>query len=315
MNTSSQPAASLQRTGMLLMISAMLFLPLLDIIAKYLGQYLSAGQVTASRFVVQTLLLLPFLAFAGRRHLFPRAPRQWLMHGLRGLLLALATMFIFSAVRVMPVADALAIFFVEPLILTLLSAWLLGETFGWRRFVAILVGFAGALLVIQPSFAAFGWVSFMPVGTAVFFSLYMILTRQMRSSEDPYVMQFLTGASGSVLILTGLLIFAPLELPFLAVRWPAPELWGLILLMGAIAAVGHLLIVMASRLTEVSKLAPFQYLEILAATVFGYWVFGDFPTWLTWTGIALIAGSGAYVFHRENVKEQHAAAIIPEQTP
>jgi drug/metabolite transporter (DMT)-like permease len=287
--------------GMVLMIFAMLMLPIMDGIAKLLTlEYdVSAGQTTFGRFLVQASLLGPIVVVVyGVRALIPS---QLLLNLLRGGIMSLAVMLFFATLRYMPVADALAVFFTEPFILTILSVIILKEKVGWRRRIAVVFGFAGAMFIVQPSYAVFGPVSLMPIGTAFLFATYLILTRQMASKDNALTMQFAAGIGGvitlgvvvSLATLFDLKDFSSPEMPEFGIRWV------LILAIGVLATIGHLLVVMAFRLASASILAPFQYLEIVTGTMIGYWLFGDFPDALKWLGIAIIIGSGIYLFLRE----------------
>src|SRR5690606_7916848 len=142
--------------GMGLMAFCMVALPVMDAIAKYMATFegMSPGQVTFYRFFFQLVFTLPLLFLVGGSIL--RARRPW-MNLLRGALHAAASLMFFAAVKYMPLADVFAIYFVEPFMLTMMSALFLGDRVGWRRWLAIAVGFGGAMIVIQPSWAIFGW--------------------------------------------------------------------------------------------------------------------------------------------------------------
>ncbi|MEM7407910.1 MAG: DMT family transporter [Pseudomonadota bacterium] len=283
--------------AMLFMAIATLTLPGIDTIAKFLAGSIEAGQVTWARFVFQTLLLLPFL---WRLPPAVRSPKLW-VHAVRGTLLAVATLCFFGALKFMPIADTISIFFVEPLLLTLLSAWFLKEQVGWRRISAVGVGLAGSALVIQPQFATLGTTALLPLAAAACFSVYLLLTRKYSAHDDPITMQFFAGVFGCVGMSIALLIGDPLGIEPLAIEWPTAMEWSLLFLLGVIATAGHLLMVSAFGLADASLLAPFQYLELVSATILGYWLFSDFPDVSTWLGVAIIVSSGLYVFHRERV--------------
>ena len=220
---------------------------------------------------------------------------------LRGAIMSIAVMIFFTTLKFMPIADALAIFFLEPFILTILSVIVLKETVGWKRGIAVIAGFAGAMLIVQPSYAVFGPVSLMPMITATLFAIYLLLTRSIGGDDNPLTMQFVAGIGGVLMI--GVVLGASSLIGWDAIAVPeVPEFgirWVLIFGIGVLATIGHLLVVMAFRLVSASILAPFQYLEIVTATILGYWLFGDFPDALKWLGIAIIVGSGIYLFLRE----------------
>lgn len=279
-----------------MMIAAMLILPGIDAIAKWLSTSVSSGQVTWARFFFQILLMLP---------LFLRTKGTWktsvmVLHMARGSLIAFATLLFFSGLKYLPIADAISIFFIEPLLVTLLSSVLLGESIGWRRLSAIAIGFSGALIIIRPGFEEFGWPVLLPVGTAACFSFYIILTRSLVQNEDPVRLQFFTGVFGCLVMSLALVFGGLMDIPVLASVWPDPFQWLLLAGLGVIATIGHFLVAHAFRRAAVGVLAPFQYVEIVGATILGFIIFEDFPDPTTWVGVAIIAASGIYVFRRES---------------
>ena len=279
------------------MILAMLMLPCIDAIAKWLSDSISAGQVTWFRFLLQTLFMLPlFLKIRG-----PWIISSLWLHAIRGVLLVGATLLFFSGLVYLPLADAISIFFVEPLMVTILSAVFLKETFGWRRLIAIVIGFVGALIIIRPTFSDVGWPAVYPVFAAGCFSFYILLTRKLVAKEDPVRLQFFSGVFGLLFISALLVSASGQDIGMLSVAAPTLSQWGLLCALGLIATIGHLLVVHAFRHAPVSVLAPFQYIEIIGSTVLGLLIFGDFPDLATWAGILIIAGSGIYVFHREAI--------------
>lgn len=291
------PGRSQTEIGMLLMAMAMLILPGIDAVAKSLAGIIPPAEIALARFVVQSTVLLPFALRLGVGGPLPVVAAN----AARGTLIMLATLFFFWALQYLPMAEAIAIFFVEPLILTLLSPFLLGERVGWRRLSAVGVGFLGALLVIRPTFQDAGWPALLPLCAALCFALYLVLTRRVATGMDPIVMQFQAGIAGGLTAALALLV-----------GWGSGWLPGVILpvvpdmdslmwlgILGLIATGGHMLVVHAFRRADAGILAPFQYLEIISATLLGLLVFGDFPDALTWCGIAVIIGSGLFVFYRE----------------
>ncbi len=186
---------------------------------------------------------------------------------------------------------------------------ILKEKVGWRRRIAVVIGFAGAMLIVQPSYAVFGPVSLLPICTAFLFATYLILTRQMASKDNAMTMQFAAGIGGvitlaivvSLATVFGVDDFSSPQIPEFGIRWV------LIFAIGALATVGHLMVVMAFRLASASILAPFQYLEIVTGTIIGFYLFGDFPDALKWLGIFIIVASGIYLFVRERAAAQEDA--------
>ena len=281
--------------GILLMVLAMLLLPGIDAIAKGLLATLPAGEITWSRFFFQCLYLLPFVMGTGA---FKAGRRLWI-DGARGVLIACATLLFFASLVDLPLADAISIFFVEPLILTLLSATLLGERVGWRRALAVIIGFCGSLIVIRPSYEVFGLTALLPAGAALLFAFYMVLTRLQARGGNAVSMQFTAGLSGLITMTAALWFGRETGLPVLDPLWPTLREWLLMAALGAIATTGHVLIVLAVRRIGAAVVAPFQYLEIIGATILGLLLFGDFPDATTWLGVTVIIGSGLFVFYRE----------------
>lgn len=281
--------------AMLMMIGAMLMLPGIDAIAKWLAGSVSSGQVTWSRFFFQIILMSPLLL----RTSGPWFTPALFLHAARGALIAFATLFFFSGLAYLPLADAIAIFFIEPLLVTLLSALFFGEAIHWRRILAISLGFVGALIIIRPTFATVGFAVLYPVSAAFCFSFYIVLTRKLVIKEDPIRLQFFAGIFGCLVMSIALYFGSTNDISILSAVWPTVNHWFLLGGLGLIATVCHLLVAYAYQQASIGILAPFQYVEIIGATVLGLLIFNEFPDPVTWFGIAIIVGSGMYVFHRE----------------
>ncbi len=299
--------------GVALMAAAMLMLPCMDAIAKYMANYagMSPGQVTFYRFFFQILCTVPLIfTAAGAAMLRPKRP--W-MNLLRGAIHGAASLLFFAAVKYMPLADVFAIYFVEPFILTAMSAVFLGERVGWRRWLAIMVGFGGALIVIQPSFIVFGWTALLPVACAFLYSIYLFMNRALGNADSPLTMQTIAGFGGTLFMGAALLAGSSVGIADFAISLP-PSLFTLALLvvLGALSGYAHMLVVRAFRMAPLSLLAPFQYFEIISATVLGYAIFGDFPTPSKWLGIAIIVASGLFIIWREHRSRQATADIAFE---
>ena len=286
--------------GIGLMCGAMLLLPLLDCIAKILGEGgISSGQIVLFRFVMQVLLLLPVLVVAKQMKFnFDYFGLQVI----RALAMGTTTFCFFIAVKHMPLADSIAIFFVEPMILTLLSVIFLSEVIRIRRIVAIIIGFIGALIIIRPQFNSVGMIAFLPLIAAFCFAVYMLITRYFSEKIPPFQLQFQMGIIISPIMAFLILAFPEYEgLYFLIPSWREYQL---LFLLGLVAALGHLLIVFATTKAPANLLAPFQYLEIVGATFLGFIIFHDIPSHLTFFGIFLIVVSGIYLWYQENKDEQ-----------
>ncbi len=298
--------------GMVLMANCMLILPIMDAIAKYMANVegMSPGQITFYRFFFQLLSVLPLLvALNGASAL--SAKRPWI-NLLRGAIHGAASLMFFMAVKYMPLADVFAIYFVEPFILTALSAVFLKEKVGWRRWLAIAVGFSGAMIVIQPSYQIFGLTALLPVVCAFLYALYMFLNRAIGEADTPMTMQTMAGIGGTLFMGLALTAGTGFGDADFAVSLPdSPLAWGLLILLGGISGYIHLIVVRAFRLAPLSVLAPFQYFEIIAAVILGYFLFGEFPTPSKWLGIGIIVGSGLFILWRERKRATDTVAVQP----
>ena len=200
-------------------------------------------------------------------------------------------------------AEAIAIFFVQPVIRTLLSSLLLGERLRSRRIAAILAGLGGTLVILQPSLVIFGWAAALPLGSAVSMALYMVLTRKLSRAVNPYQMQFL-GSVAAMIVLGGLTtIGAALQIPGAGMSMLTGLEISWVIGMGLAATLGHTFIVWAAGNAPANLLAPFQYVEIIGAATLGFLVFGDVPARSTFIGVTIIIVSGLYLLHRERRAE------------
>lgn len=292
--------------GVALMIAFCIFAPLLDVSAKLAAATVPVGQITTARFVVQGAIMLPVSLVLGLSLALDR--RMLGLIFLRAAFLILSTFTFVAAIAVMPVADALAIAFVEPFVLLILGRVIFGDEVGPRRIVACAVGFGGALLVIQPSLAAFGLVALLPLGTAFTFAFYMLVTRQMSRGMHPVTMQTHTSLAGMVLCLPVLALADGSGIASLDAVMPQGLAWLWLAGVGMWAAISHIMMTYALKFAPSATLAPLHYLEIVMAVALGYAVFGDFPNPMTWAGIAVICGSGLYVIHRERMAARRARA-------
>ena len=288
-------------TGILQLCFAMLLVPVLDVFAKLLGRTLDPIQVTFMRFVVQIFLLTPFVIWY-RLWTIPKGTLP--MQSARGILLAIATACFFAALQHLPLAEAITIYFVQPLLLTALSALFLDETIRLRRVAAIVVGLSGVLIILQPSITMFGWPALLPLITALSMACYVALTRRLANQVHPYQMQFVVGLSATLTLGLALLIGPIYDFPWTTFAWPTNQQIIWVAYMGIAATIGHIFIVWAAGNAPASVLAPFQYLEIISATILGYLVFRDVPADSTILGSAVIIASGIYLFNRERRASQ-----------
>ena len=266
-------------TGIMLMAGFCLFGPAIDMFAKLASDTVPLLQITAARFGFQLIFLI-----------------------------LMATSLFFLAISYLPLADALAIFFIEPFFLTFLAVLFLGEPIGWRRVIACIIGFCGALLVIQPQYQQVGWPALLPVGTALCFAFFLLLTRRMTQTGSPVTIQIFTSIAASLLLLPFIMVMHDGSVEMFRLKQPSSFEWVLLIGVGASATIAHLFLTSAFARAPVGILAPLQYLEIVTAALFGIWIFGDVPNLLTITGVIIIVLSGLYVLYREG-KRQGASEL------
>ena len=291
------PAASEVTFGLLFMLLSVLISPLIDIFSKLATATISSTEVAAFRFVIQSLTMLPIVFLRGAKIQF--SLKQSWYHAIRGAMVTISMICFVTTLKVMAVADAIAIFFVEPIILTILGSIFLKETIGWRRYSACAVGFLGAMLIIQPSFEEVGYIALLPVVSAFCIAVFALMTRVLSHREDPWAMQFQTGLWGIFFCLVILFFGFGSGSDIIDTAMPDLPAFGYLLGTGIAAAITGILAAYAYRAAPASTLAPLQYLEIVSATAFAWLVFGDFPDALKWVGILIVIASGLYIIWRE----------------
>ena len=277
--------------GGALMVVAMTIMPFNDALAKHLSAFYPALFIVWARFASHFLILLPIVWL---RH-GPAAlwPRQSVLQILRGLVQVLSVVFFFTAITTIPLADAMALLLTAPILVTAFSPFILGEHVGSRRWAAVFAGFAGALILIRPGSGGLDTGSVLALCAGVCHALYNVLTRKISGSAPPLVTLAFSAVVGSVVM--------SVVVPF---QWATPDIEHIPLLagVGLVAACGHFPLIRAFAYAPASILAPFLYIELIVATAIGYVWFDDFPDFWTWTGIAVIVGSGIYISWRERRK-------------
>lgn len=297
--------------GILLMFGFCVVAPMGDAIAKLLGERVPLGQVLLIRFGVQALLLIPLVMVSGR---------IWRMRGrilrltfVRTVLHIFGIGMMFTALRYLPLADAVAIAFVMPFIMLLLGRFVLDEEVGVRRLAACVVGFIGTLLVVQPSFQEVGWPALLPLGVAVNFSFFILVTRQIAKDTDPIGLQAVSGVMAVAMILPALILVPADALPGFGWSQPDAISWQLLLAIGAFGTLGHLLMTWSLRFAPSATLAPMQYLEIPIATLIGWVVFRDLPNGLAAVGILITVLAGLYIILRERAMSRSQNHATPAE--
>ncbi|MDH3742984.1 MAG: DMT family transporter [Hyphomicrobiales bacterium] len=294
--------------GILLMIGFCALAPMGDAIAKVLGATIPLGQLLTVRFAVQVVVLLPIALWTGRQLVMSR--RVFRLTAVRTILHIVGVGAMFTSLRYLPLADAVAIAFVMPFIMLLLGKLVLDEQIGARRMIACAIGFIGTLLVVQPSFAAVGWPALWPVLVAVVFALFMLVTRQMAKEVDPISLQVVSGMMATGILTLTLLATSQLELQPLGLVMPTGREAALLATIGVIGSVAHLLMTWSLRFAPSATLAPMQYLEIPFATLFGWLIFRDLPNGLAAIGIVITIAAGLYVVFRERSIARRTAPVV-----
>jgi RarD protein len=300
--------------GILLMLGFCIVAPLGDAVAKMLSGSVGIVQLVLVRFTVQVFLLAPFIWITGRAWRMPA--HSWHLVVLRTVLHVLGIGMMVSALAHLELADAVAIAFVMPFIMLFLGKLFLKEEVGARRILASIVGFGGTLLVIQPAFEDVGYWALLPVGVAINFAFFMLITRRIAKDVDPISMQAVSGGI-AMLILVPVVIFGSFQTNVVGVDLGWRDLdafsWGLLALLGIFGTVAHLLMTWSLRYAPSATLAPMQYLEIPFATAFGFLLFGDFPDDMALLGIAMTIASGLYILVREEKLRRIQAIETPAE--
>lgn len=284
--------------GIIQICLAMLIIPAIDVCAKTLGRNFDPLQVTFFRFFMQVCLLMPLVIY---NRLWVIPPGTLAIQCIRGITLVIATFCFFWAIQHLPLAEAIAIFFVQPLILTGLSVLVLGETIRMRRIFAIISGLIGAMMVLQPSFVVFGWPALLPLVSAVSMAFYMILTSRISTVAHPFQMQVVVGLVAVIVLGLMMILGQFASIQGTGFLMPDSSHFKWIVGMGIASTIGHMFIVFSTQNAPASVLAPFQYVEIVTAALFGYLFFNDMPADTTFVGTFIIIASGVYLFHRERV--------------
>lgn len=282
------PPSASPLIGILLMLGAVAIIPVMDATAKLLSERFHTVQLVWARYFFHLILFLPFgLWRHGTRILRPGRP---VLQVVRSTLLMLSTGLFFVAIALMPLADALAVVFIYPFIITALAPVVLGERVGIWRWGAVAVGFLGTLIIIRPGLGAISPGVPFALAAGSVYACYVLSTRKLAGVDPPLVTLAFTGLVGAAV--------STVLLPFF---WVMPEAgdWPLMLIMGLCAALGHFGIILAHEKATAAQLAPIGYSEIVSASILGYLYFGDFPDAVTWLGIAIVVASGVVISVRE----------------
>jgi len=310
------PALDSPTRGILYVVVGVSIFSAQDVVIKGLSGAYPVHEIVFVRSAVALALLLPLVwRDSGLAALRTRRPG---LHLFRGAAAFLAYSFYYLALAALPLAEVMALYFSAPLFVIVLSVAVLRETVAPRRWIAVGVGFAGVMVMLQPGVGAVEPAGLLAIAAAFTYAITAIVTRRLGSTDGGAVMAFhvtlfYLGASAIVGLALG--VAGPVgatheSAAFLMRPWrvpPWPDL-GLMALCGAIAAFGFYFLSQAYRVAPAATVAPFEYVALLWAVAWGYAVWGDLPAPQTWAGVALVVGSGFYLFRREAQRGRAAAA-------
>ena len=258
-----------------------------DAMGKWLVATYSVGQVLLIRSIAALVVMIPMVMRAGLPTLV-RLDRPRVQVA-RVVFATFEVLCFYAAVVYLPLADVMTFYLASPIYVAALSPWLLGERVGWRRWTAILIGFVGVVVALQPSGETLTWPALISVAGSVAFALMVIQSRQLRGTSDTALVFWQTA---------GALVAGVVLAPF---AWVTPSAldFGLLSLLGVVAMVAHICINRSLKLAPAAVVAPFQYTLLLWALVFGYFIFGDVPKTPMLIGGAIIIGAGIFIFERQ----------------
>lgn len=278
--------------GIALVLVTMVLFAAHDVTSKYLAHHYPVPELLWVRYVTHVTFMS--IVFGPRMRMALIKTHRPFLQIVRALLLASISFSFMFGLRYIPLAEATAITFLYPLLVTILSVPLLGETVPRNNWLAVICGFLGVLIIVRPGSAALHIAALCPFFTAVGNSLYQIITRQFKETENPVTTHYITGLVG----------VAATSLAWQS-DWIVPG-WhhGLLMVcLGLFAGTGHYLIIEAFRRVGPAIAAPYSYTQILWAALFSYLIFGQAPDTVSFLGIAIIAGSGLYLANNQRKKQ------------
>lgn len=310
MSASAPVRAPNNAGGIYCIVAGMAVITAQDSAVKWLSSDYALHQIMLSRAVIGLFIVLAILKLEGGLHLLRTRRLGW--HLVRGGLIVVANMAFFLAVAAMPLAEAVAIFFVAPLFITALSVPFLRERVGARRWTAVLAGLAGVAVMTRPGAEIFAWTALLPVVAALSYASMQILTRKLGATSSAGAMSFhIQTTFIAVSLAIGLAVGdgrfagtgdASLDFLLRAWSWPAAaDLW-LFGWCGIASGCGGWLLSQAYRLGEAGAVAPFEYVALPMAMAWGFAVWGEWPDGTAFAGMALILGAGLYALRRETLR-------------
>ena len=289
--------------GAVILLFGIFSVAMMDVTAKILTADVSVWQAVWARFFFHCLFLTPvaFLVWRRRRAVFLaediRHRERWGLHILRGLLLAASSVFFFIAIRDNPVPDALAVFFVEPLLVILLARFFLGERANRRLIIAALAGLVGVFVILRPGGGSgYSWTILSALLAALSFAGYLVMARFASFNTPAILTSWLTGAFGLLPTLPVFFFWSEAD----------AKAWGLMAAVGFLSGVGHTLIILACRYAPAAYIAVLHYAEVGVATLISWWLFSHWPDNWVWVGIVFIASANLYALFGDKLKRRQA---------
>ncbi|MCV0394879.1 MAG: DMT family transporter [Rhizobiaceae bacterium] len=255
--------------------------------------------VSWMRFVVHAILAVLLMRAWWKPGRF--LSRRWWAHLLRGAMLFSSGLMAFSALRSLQLVEFISIIFMAPLVITVLASVLLGEHVEWRRWMAVLVGLAGVMVITRPGMGVFQIGHLLAIGAMLAYCVFVILTRFLSATESQETLLLLPALVAVVGMLPAIPAIASLPV--------GPLHWVILLSLGIFGASGHWLLIRAYRIASASALAPYAYLQMLWTLFFGYMLFGDVPDRWTVVGASIIVASGLYLMHRDRRSHLVASGV------
>lgn len=298
--TTAATQTSRPLTGILILMGAIVCFCCMDASAKWLSRHIDPLQTSGMRYLVTLVLVGAFLNPKTKPGIL--GTQKPILQIVRALTLIFMTIGCWIALRYLPLTQVTAINFSAPLMTALLAGPMLGEKIGPRRLIAVLVGFAGVLIVTRPFGKALQPAVLLSLAAAVSNSFYLIITRQLAKTDSSETTMFYTSVFGAVLVS-----------PLLFFYWKTPDsalVWVLMIGLGLLGAAGHWLLILAHRHAPASVLAPFFYSQIIGATAFSLMIFGETPDRWTIIGGAIVVASGLYLLYRERVRHKFPSADV-----
>lgn len=303
-------------SGILFAIGGTLIFSVNDVSIKFLSGGYALHQVILIRAIVAMVFILAVIHWSDRgwSQLGTGRPR---LHLLRVVIVMVSNVTYFTGLAVLPLADAVAVAYVSPIVITLLSILVLGERVGPRRWAAVITGMLGVIVMLRPGAGVIQPAALLVLISAVLYAAGNLLARHMGGTESAMTLSFyvqlgfifvslamgLSVGDGRFSSEEGVLAF--LFRPWI---WPPPADWPIFLATGLSVGIGGMMVTQAYRTSEAGLIAPFEYVGMPMAILWGLLVFGTFPDAVSWIGIALICGSGLYVIWRETVRKRESDA-------